>query len=159
MWFLKGQGIDSYDELCEKSCAASGEYNALSKRIREIESRQKEIGELQKQIGNYGKTREVYAKYKASGFDSGFYDIHAAEIILHRAAKKHFEGLGLKKLPSINTLKQEWAALEAERRKLYTGYKASKQNNVALGVAKSNADAMLFGTRTPLEKAHGYDAR
>ena len=78
--FLKEQGIDSYDKLREKSCAASGEYNALSKRIREIESRQKEIGELQKQIGNYGKTREVYAKYKASGFDCGFYDIHAAEI-------------------------------------------------------------------------------
>ena len=91
--------------------------------IREKETRQKEITELQKQIGVYVKARNLYTTYKASEWSQDFYDVHAADIIQHKAAKKHFNELGMKKLPSINQLKQEWATLEAERRKLYTGYR------------------------------------
>ena len=155
--FLKEHGIDSYDELCAKSSAASGEFARRSKRIKKIESAQKANNELQKQIGIYGKTRDVYGKYKASGSDRAFYDVHTTEIILHEAAKKHFDGLGVKKLPSINALQQEWSELEAERRKLYSGYKEVKQENSALGVAKTNADVILFGTRKPLHMAHTRD--
>ena len=157
--FLKENGIDSYDELCEKSAAASGEFHSSSKRVREIEARQKDISELQKQIGYYGKSRDIYAKYKASGFSQDFYDVHATDIILHRAAKKYFDELGMKKLPSINQLKQEYAELGTEKKKLYATYKAAKQKNVALGTAKANADIMLFGTRTPPHKTQNRDAR
>jgi hypothetical protein len=48
-----------------------------------------------------------------------FYEAHRAEITLHRAAKKHFDTLKLKKLPTIATLKQEFAELSAEKNKLY----------------------------------------
>jgi predicted peroxiredoxin len=98
-------------------------------------------------------------KYKALGFSQDFYDVHAAEIILHRAAKKHFDELGMKKLPSINQLKQEYAKLGAEKKKLYATYKAAKQKNIALGTAKANADVMLFGTRTPPQITQNRDAR
>jgi len=157
--FLKENGIDSYDELCEKSAASSSEFHSRLARIKEIEARQQDISELQKQIGNYVKNRDVYAKYKASGWSQDFYEVHASEIILHRAAKKYFNELGLKKLPSINQLKQEWAALDSERRKLYSGYKAAKQKSVTLGTAKTNADVMLFGSRTPKQKHQDRDTR
>lgn len=141
--FLKENGIDSYEDLKKKSSSASGEFSALTTKIKEVEARQKEVSELQKYIGQYGKTREVYAKYKASGLSREFYDEHAADIILHRAAKKYFDGLGLKKLPSISSLKQEWAALAAEKKKLYSGYHELKDRDRALAVAKGNADRIL----------------
>ena len=141
--FLKENGIDSYEDLKKKSSSASGDFAALTKRIREIETRQKEIAELQKQIGTYGKTRDIYAKYKASGWDRDFYDIHAADIILHRAAKKYFDELGMKKLPSINQLKQEYATIAAERKTLYGDYHELKDLSRELLTARSNAERIL----------------
>ena len=141
--FLQENGIDSYDDLKKKSSSASGDFAALTKRIKEIESRLKEVAELQKYIGQYGKTRDVYAKYKASGWNRDFYDIHAADIILHRAAKKYFDGLGMKKLPSINQLKQEYATLAAEKKKLYGGYHEIKDLSRELAIARGNAEQIL----------------
>jgi hypothetical protein len=141
--FLKENGIDSYEDLLKKSSSASGDFAACTNRLRDIETRQKAIAELQKHIGTYGKTREVYAKYKASGWSRNFYDIHAAEIVLHRAAKKFFDGLGIKKLPSITQLKQEYATLAAERKKLYGEYHKLKDLSRELAIAKANAERIL----------------
>ena len=157
--FLKEHSIDSYEELSEKSSAAYSEFHQLSARLKEIGTRQREISELQKEIGVYGKTRDIYARYKASGWNRSFYDIHAADIILHKAAKKYFDEHSFKgKLPSINTLKQEWASLDAERRKISPGYKAAKENYMSLCAAKANADVLLFGERQP-QKTHDRGAR
>lgn len=115
--------------------------------INEIEARQKEINELQKYIGQYGKTRDVYAQYRATGWSRAFYNINATSIIKCKAAKKHINSLGYgkdKKLPGINSLRQEWAALDAEKRKMYAEYKQIKQNYRALATAKVNADYLLF---------------
>jgi hypothetical protein len=141
--FLQENGIDSYEDLRKKSSSASGDFTSLTTKIKDIETRQKEISELQKYIGQYSKTREVYAAYKASGWSRDFYDKNAADIILNRAAKKYFDSLGTKKLPTIKSLKQEYAALAAEKKKLYSGYHELKQNSRALTIAKGNADRLL----------------
>jgi len=39
------------------------------------------------------------------------------------AAKKHFDSLGLKKLPATQSLKKEYAALSSENKKLYQEYR------------------------------------
>jgi len=141
--FLQENGIDSYEDLTNKSASASGEFHALTGKIREAESRLKDITELQKYIGQYRKTRDAYAKYMASGWNRDFYDDNAADIILHRAAKKYFDGLGLKKLPSIKALKQEYATLATEKKRLYSSYHGLKETSRALAVAKGNAQRML----------------
>jgi hypothetical protein len=141
--FLKENGIDSYEELVKKASKASGDFAVRTTRIKEIEARQKEIAELQKQIGTYGKTRDIYAKYKASGWSRSFYDIHAADIILHRAAKKYFDELGMKKLPSINQLTQEYGTLAAERKTLYGDYHSLKDLSRELSTARANAERIL----------------
>ena len=102
-----------------------------------------EIIELQKHIGTYSKTRDTYSKCRASGWDKDFYESRRAGITLHRAAKKYFDGLGLKKLPIIAALKQECAALQAEKKKLYSGYHAAKENMRELVIAKDNAAKIL----------------
>jgi len=141
--FLQENGIDSYDDLVEKASAASGDFSERSQKIKDAETRLAEMRALQKQIGTYSKTRSTFAKYKASGWDRDFYESQRADITLHRAAKKYFDGLGLKKLPTIAALKQEYAALTAEKKKLYAGYRAAKDNMRELVVAKNNASNIL----------------
>ena len=36
---------------------------------------------------------------------------HEADIIIHQAAKKYFDGLGITKLPSVKSLREEYAGL------------------------------------------------
>ena len=58
-----------------------------------------EIAEMKKQIVNYSKTREVYVAYRKAGYSKKFLAEHEREILLHKAAKKAFDELGLKKAP------------------------------------------------------------
>ncbi|MCL2516947.1 MAG: relaxase/mobilization nuclease domain-containing protein [Oscillospiraceae bacterium] len=141
--FLKENGIDSYDDLVQKTAAASADFDERMTKIKSAEKRMAEITELQKHIGAYGKTREVYAKYKASGWNSDFYEEHRTDITLHNAAKKHFDDLKIKKLPTIASLKQEYAVHAAEKKSLYHGYHEAKDTMRQLLVAKGNASRIL----------------
>jgi hypothetical protein len=86
----------------------------------------------------------VFAAYKKSGYDRAYYDANAGDIILHRAAKKFFDAQGLKgKLPSINSLKQEYATTLAAKKKLYAEYHALRDTSRELAIAKANADRLL----------------
>jgi len=141
--YLKEQGIDSYEELVKKSAEVSQQFSEVAVKIKSIEARQKEIAELQRQIGTYGKTRDIYNAYKRSGFAPEFYEAHRSNIALHEAAKKHFNSLGVKKLPKMSELKQEYAALQADKKKQYAGYHQIKKQNQDLLVAKHNAERLL----------------
>jgi hypothetical protein len=155
--WLQEQGIDSYDDLKKKAAAASGGFAALTKKIRDAETRMNEVSELQKYIGQYGKTREVYAAYKKSGWSQKYYDEHTADILLHRAANSYFDKLGLKKLPSINQLKQEWATLAAEKKSLYSGYREAKETSRSLTVALGNANHILGITSDTQSRDASHD--
>jgi hypothetical protein len=142
--WLKENNIDSYEDLKARASAASGEFCMTNQRLRGIESRLKAISELQKQIGTYTKTRNTYAAYVRAGKAPAFYEANRADIVLCQTAKRCFNEQGFKgKLPSINSLKQEWATLDAERKKLYSGYKALKENYTALTVALGNTERIL----------------
>jgi hypothetical protein len=144
--FLKENGIDSYDDLKEKASTALSGFSALSEKIKAADKRLAAISELQKYIGSYGKTRDVYAGYVKAGRSEKYYEEHRADITLHMAAKKYFDGQGYgknKKLPTIAALKQEYAALLTEKKKLYTSYHAVKAGMQELLIAKGNADKIL----------------
>jgi hypothetical protein len=175
--FLKERGIGTYDELAEKTRTVTSEYNGNQDRINEITSRQKEIAELQKKIGTYGKTKEKYShykklqKYQQTSWEKfrktehpsvTYYEAERTDIALHEAAKKYFDEHGFKgnkKLPSINSLKEEYAKLDAEKRKLYSGHKTAREDMIALKTAKQNVDMFFGEPRQPqqLERKKTYD--
>ena len=150
--FLKDNGIDSYDDLVKKAAAASAEFDGRMTKIKAAEKRMAEIAELQKHIGSYGKTREIYAQYKASGRNPAFYEEHREQITLHEAAKKHFDDLKITKLPTIVSLRQEYAIQAAEKKKLYNGYREAKTTLRELLVAKGNAAKILGITQDTQEQ-------
>jgi hypothetical protein len=149
--YLKENGIDSYDELVQKSTAVASDYNVKSKRIREIETRQKEITELQKHIGQYGKTREIYKLYRSQKTQKDRDDFYyagnnATDIILHRASKNFFNENGYgknKPIPKMDALKTEWAMLNSEKNALYKEYNGMKAKHKNWQVAKDNCERIL----------------
>ena len=143
--FLQERGLLKYADL-ESACnAAVQKYNGLSDRTKANNVRMEEISALQKHIGAYGKTREIYAQYRRlpPKKQEQFYAEHASAIISCEAAKRFFDGLGLKKLPSIQSLKQEYAALLAENKRLYPDQKKAKAEMMELLTARHNTSRIL----------------
>ena len=100
-------------------------------------------GELQKQIVNYAKTRAVYVDYRKAGYSREFKEAHEAEILIHQAAKKYFDELGIKKLPSVKSLREEYAGLLSQKRATYAAYKHAREDMKELYNVKSNVEHLL----------------
>jgi hypothetical protein len=102
-----------------------------------------EIAVLRTQIVNYAKTREIYVAYRKAGYSKKFRAEHEADILLHQAAKKHFDALGLKKLPTVKTLNAEYARLLSEKKADYGDYRQTREDWKELLTAKANINRIL----------------
>ena len=152
--YLQENNLTDLGEL-EKACdAAAQKFNNLGDQMKAAEQRMKDISELQRHIGTYSKTHEVYAQYrKLTGRKQAkFYEQHTSEIEGCQAAKRYFNSLGLKKLPSMQLLKQEYATLQAQKKKRYPEYKDAKAKMIELLTAKNNVERILGVTEK--EKNH-----
>ncbi len=141
--YLKDHGDMSYEELQKKCADVTGKFNDLSSKIKDLEAQMNANGELQKQIANYAKTRAVYAEYKKSGYSKKYRAEHEGEILLHQAAKEHFDQLGITKLPSVKGLREEYADLLDKKRKSYSSYKQARDEMKELLNVKANVEKLL----------------
>ena len=130
--YLQEHKLLDYDLLTKTVAESSARHRELLEKIKAVDKRLAEIKELQYHIGHYGKYRDTYRRYITSGRDADFFEENRQAVTLCIAAKKHFDSLGLKKLPSINQLKQEYATLAAGKGKLYAEYKQAKQKMMDL---------------------------
>jgi hypothetical protein len=146
--YLQENGLDDYALLKEKTAAATARFNELSSRIKELEAGLSANAELQKQIVTYSKTRQTYIEYRKAGYSKKFKAQHEADIILHQTAKKYFDSLGLKKLPTVATLRAEYAPMLEEKKKAYGEYRRAKSEMRELLTAKTNVDRLLNITDT-----------
>lgn len=146
--WLKEHGDMSYEDLQKKSNAATANFNALSVQIKELESQMAANGELQKQIVNYAKTRAAYVEYRKAGYSKKFRAAHETEILLHQAAKKHFDELGITKLPSVKSLREEYAGLLEQKRKAYSSYKQARDVANSRICVKIVSKVLLISFRT-----------
>ena len=132
-----------YAVLSEKAAAASAEYHVLSDEIKALEQKMKDNKLLEKHIANYARTRPVYEAYRKAGYSKKFLAAHESDISIHKAAKKYFDEQGLKKLPSIKSLKAEYAKLLAKKKDAYTEYRQRREEMKELLTAKANVDRIL----------------
>lgn len=123
--YLTEHGLLEYGKLSEKA-AATVRYNELSVQIKAAEKRLAEIAVLKTHIINYSKTRETYAAYRMAGYSKKFLSEHEAELLLHKAAKKAFDELGVKKLPTVRSLQTEYAALLSKKKAAYGEYRKAR---------------------------------
>ena len=135
---LKAKGL-----LSLKSDAATTRFNDLSTQLKTLEGQMTANAELQKQIVNYAKTRAVYVEYRKAGYSQKFRSEHEADILIHQAAKKHFDDVGIEKLPSMKTLRENYAELLAEKRKVYADYKQARSDMRELYNIRANVESLL----------------
>lgn len=143
--YLQENNLLDYEVLQDACVNVSEQYNATAARTKANSERMKEIAELQRHIGAYHKSRDIYAEYRKlpTKKQAAFYEKYRRQILLCEAAKKFFDELGLQKLPGIKVLKQEYAELQAENKKLYPEQKRQREKMLELLTAKSNVERIL----------------
>ncbi|GHU47298.1 hypothetical protein FACS1894120_5210 [Clostridia bacterium] len=143
--FLQERGFDSLEKLSEALAAAKTKFDGISTTIQTADERLTAIANLQKSIANYARTRDVFAEYKRGGYSKKFYAEHANEIEKHLSAKKEFEKFKGEKIPTIGELKQQYAAIIAEKKSAFAEYKSSRDTLTELQKAQKNVEQILSG--------------
>ncbi len=141
--YLQEHGLLDYQELARQTAGVKARSKELSASIRAAEERLAEISALKKHIINYSNTREVYVAYRKAGYSRQYFSEHESEILLHKAAKKAFDELGVKKLPTIKRLDQEYVALLSEKKVTYAEYRIICEKMKTLMTHKANVDSIL----------------
>ena len=143
MNYLTEHNLLAYADLSAKADETTAQYNKLSNQIKAAEKRMAEIAVLRTHIINYSKTRDAYVAYRRAGYSKAFRAEHESDILLHQAAKKYFDSLGLKKIPTIKSLQAEYAALLAEKKSAYADYRKARDEMRELLTVKANVDRLM----------------
>ena len=146
MIYLKENHVGSYAELESRIQAALDERKALKSNIRAAQARMEEISGQKKAILVYRRTKEVYAKYRESGWSPTFYREHKADIEAHKEAQAVYSAAG-GKLPTLAELSEEYDLLLSQKRE--TGEEMSRLNEELKNLRhiKSNMDTLLDDER------------
>ena len=149
----------SYEAMAERKAELAAKEKELSAKITEAQNRIAEINVLKTHIVNYSKTRDVYVGYRKSGYSKKYLEEHEPDIIIHKAAKKAFDELGLKKLPTIKSLQVEFAELLTAKKEVYAELKKVRDELRDLTVHKANYEELrdLEEREKRKEKEHGRE--
>jgi predicted restriction endonuclease len=99
---------------------------------------------LRTHIQNYIKTRDIYTDYRKAGYSAKFRAEHESEILLHQAAKRAFDELGVKKLPTVKSLNAEYAGLTSEKKAVYVEYRQVRNEMRELLAVRRNVQRLLM---------------
>ena len=74
---------------------------------------------------------------------------------MHQAAKKAFDELGMKKIPTVKSLRAEYATLLEEKKKARPEYNRARSDMKEILIAKTNVDRFLgTNSRAQERKPH-----
>jgi hypothetical protein len=150
--FLQENDIHDFAKLEQMSKESTARTDELLSDIKQKEARMKEIKVLRMHIINYSKTRNVYVEYRKAGYSKNFFETHREEITLHKAAKDAFDQLGLKKIPRVAELNEEFTRLAREKNAEYAEYRKERDRMRDLINARKNAEMILNEKEQPNER-------
>ena len=125
--------------------------------IKDLEERLQRNALLQRHIQNYSKTRQTYIEYQKFHYDPEFKEAHEQEILLHMAVREHFDELNTSKLPTIKSLKAEYAEILTQKKAAYAVYRKKKTERDQLQTALANMEAMLSEKASEKENSHSRE--
>ena len=132
----------SYEAMSEKKAELFVKEKELSAKIAKDQNRLAGINILKTHIVNYSKTRDVYVAYRKSGYSKKYLEEHEPDIIIHIAAKKAFDEMGVKKLPTIKSLQVEFSDLLTSKKTAYAELKKVRDELRDLTVHKANYEEL-----------------
>lgn len=97
--------------------------------------------------------------YRKSGYSKKFLEEHEADIIIHKAAKKAFDEMGVKKLPTVKSLQVEFADLLTAKKEAYAELKKVRDELRDITVHTANYEELrdLEEREKRKEKEHGRE--
>ena len=141
--FLQERDIYDYESLKQITDSAADRMTELGASIKAKEKRLGEIRTLKTHIINYAKTRDVYVRYRKSGYSKKFFEAHREELVLHKAAKEAFAQSGLEKLPTVKQLNQEFYEILQAKKEEYEEYRKLKDELREYQIARKNMEIVL----------------
>ena len=164
MLFMYEYGMESYTELHEKASNLSKHQDELLALIKADEDRIAEIAVMKKHIINYAKAKEVFAKYKASGYNQDFFDKHSDLLLPRRAAKEAFDEYKKihgkdAQLPKVKDLFAEYAEIMERKKKNYTEYRKLKKEAKDWQIADAIVQMILEDDKSKQEQEKRKEER
>lgn len=146
--------MESFDRAADE---AVRQHRELNDKIKAAEKRMAEINVLKQHIINYSKTKSEFDGYKASKYSNRYLAEHESDIMIHRAAKKAFNELGLQKLPTVRSLQTEYASLLSEKKAAYAKLQDTRDEMRELTIHRENLRQILSMNDRVTEKTkeHG----
>ena len=135
--------MGNYDDLTAHIENLFARFDALSDSIKVAEKRMVEVQALQQHIKNYRNTRQIYIEYRKSGYSKKFFEEHRQEITIHKAAKQAFDELQITKLPSSQSLYEEFHQLAVQKKQDYAEYRQIRKEKEELLIAKRTVETIL----------------
>ena len=151
MIYLKENQIGSYAEIESRIQAALDGRDALKSNIRAAQARMEEISRQKKAILVYRRTKEVYAKFRESGWSPTFYREHKADIEAHKEARAVYSAANGKML-TLAELSEEYELLLSQKRQTGEGLSRLSEELKNLRHIKSNMDALLDDERYEMNR-------
>lgn len=140
---MQENDIHDYEHLERLAKEAAAQTDHLLSDIKQKEVRMQEIRELRMHIINYSKTRDIYTAYRKAGYSGKLLEAHREEITLHKAAKDVFDQTGLKKIPRVAELIEEFNRLAREKNAEYAQYRVERERMRNLANARRSAEMLL----------------
>ena len=130
----------------ERICSACGsEMVEIGKEVRRS---------LMMKPAEFWVREDVYYTYACKNCEQ-----ETGEANIVKAAKKAFDELGVKRLPSVKSLQEEYAKLLSEKKAAYAEYRRSRDEMRELLLHKQNVDRMLGKNERSEEKKQEHDRR
>ena len=128
----------------ERICSACGsEMVEIGKEVRRS---------LMMEPAEFWVREDVYYTYACKNCEQ-----ETGEANIVKAAKKAFDELGVKRLPSVKSLQEESAKLLSEQKAAYAEYRRSRDEMRELLLHKQNVDRMLGKNERSEEKKQEHD--
>ena len=128
----------------ERICSACGsEMVEIGKEVRRS---------LMMEPAEFWVREDVYYTYACKNCEQ-----ETGEANIVKAAKKAFDELGVKRLPSVKSLQEEYAKLLSEKKAAYAEYRRSRDEMRDLLLHKQNVDRMLGKDERSEEKKQEHD--
>lgn len=141
--FMEEHGLEDYAALSERLGQAAENMERARAALKETESRIRLKAKLKDAILQYGKTKTVYQQYRAGGYKQAFYQQHEGEILLHKAAKKTFDELGLSKLPGVKAVQSDLTALYSRKKEQYSEFQNCRKAWEEYRTVKNNLSRLI----------------
>ena len=145
--FLREHGFETMEQLDAFISEKTEKRDSLLSSVRSAEKQITEIVALRKHIFNYSNTRATYEAYRKAGYSRKFFEAHREEIMIHKAAKKAFDELGVKRIPRVKDLNAEYARLMAEKKQTFAEYRKARDEVKEYLIVQENIASLYEAER------------